>query len=100
MKKFSDFGLTPTIQGFSGEKIKIDRILNNQITVLDYKVENSKFDQKSYDKCLHMQIEFSGEKRVVFIGSRPLIETIEQIPKSEFPFTTKIIRENGRFEFT
>ena len=99
MKKFSDFNLKPTIQGFTGEKIKVDRILNAEITVLDHKVEPSKID-KAYDKCLHLQIEFGGEKRVVFIGSKVLIDIIEQIPKSEFPFTTKIIRENGRYEFT
>ncbi len=99
MKKFSDFGLTPTIQGFTGEKIKTDRVLNNEITVLDFKVEQSKIE-KAYDRCLHLQIQFQGEKRVMFIGSKILIDVIERIPKSEFPFTTKIIRENGRYEFT
>lgn len=99
MRKFKDFGLTPNIQGFVGDKIKVEKIVNVLVTVLDYKIEPSKYE-KGYDKCLHLQIELRGEKRVVFIGAKRLIETIEQIPRAEFPFETTIVRDNNWYEFT
>jgi hypothetical protein len=99
MKSFKDFGIKSSPQNFVGDKIKIDRILNRQIVVHDYKVEDSKF-KKGYDKCLYMQITLEETKYVVFIGSRSLVEMIEQVPKENFPFTATIVRENQRFEFT
>lgn len=99
MKQFKDFGIKPTLQSLVGEKIKIDRILNREITVYDYRLEDSKFG-KNNSKCLYMQIGVGEEKRVVFTGSKALIETIEQVPKNEFPFVTTITKENERFEFT
>ena len=33
-------------------------------------------------------------------GSAFLINAINQIPREQFPFTTTIIEENGRFIFT
>ena len=96
MKNFSEFGLKTSIQKFTGEKIKITKILNKKITVHDYKMEDSKYE----GKCLFMQITHDEEKRVVFTGAKGLIEMIEQIPKGEFPFATTIIEEDERYLFT
>jgi hypothetical protein len=99
MKKFSELGVTSNIQTFTGEKIKPSKILNRKITVLDYKIEDSKFG-KNNEKCLYLQIELDGEKRVVFTGSVVLAETIQKIAKTDFPFSTVIVKENERYEFT
>lgn len=99
MKQFKDFGIKPSLQSLTGDKIKIERILNRTITVTDYRIEDSKYNNGNA-KCLYMQIEVDNTKRVVFSGSKVLIELIEQVPKNEFPFITIIVKENERFEFT
>src|SRR5205809_1348577 len=99
MKRFSEFGIKPTLKTLVGDKIKIDRILNKEITVTDYRIENSKYE-KGNGKCLYMQIELNNNKHVVFTGSTVLMQLIEQVPKSDFPFQTTIIKDNDHFEFT
>ncbi len=89
----------PQSKSFEGDKIKIDRILNKQITVEAYKIEVSKYD-KGTGKCLYIQVLVDGSKRVLFTGSANLMDMINQVPKDKFPFKTTIIKENERFEFT
>lgn len=97
MKTFKELGITTNQKGFTGDKIKISKVLNRQIIVLGYKIENSKFND---GKCLHMQISLGDTKHIVFTGSKHLQELIGQVAKGDFPFTTTIIEENDRFEFT
>jgi len=96
MKKFSDFGIKTNVNAFKGEKIKMERVLNREIVIHDYTISPSNFEGDR----LTLQIEVSNEMRVVFTGSKVLIDTIKQVPRSELPFTTTIIRENEYFEFT
>lgn len=60
MRNFNEFKLKPVVNGFIGEKIDINRILNREIIVEKYKVEDSKFKDKSYNKCLNLQIKIDG----------------------------------------
>lgn len=96
MKSFKEFGIKTNTQTFSGDKIKMSKILNREIAVLDYKVEASKFK----GECLYLQIQLNDTKHIVFTSSRNLRDAIEQVPKAGFPFKTTIIEENERFEFT
>jgi hypothetical protein len=96
MKQFKDFSIKPAQQGFIGDKIKITKVLNKKIAVHDYKVENSKYE----GECLHLQISIGETKHVLFTGSMVLMDAIEQIPKNELPFTTTIVQDNDRYEFT
>jgi hypothetical protein len=96
MKRFSDMGIAPELKGFVGDKIKLERILNREIIVHAFKIEESKFK----GSCLHMQIELKGEKHVVFTGSTVLMNIIKQVPAADFPFTATIIKTNDYFEFT
>jgi hypothetical protein len=101
MKRFDEFNIKAPEKGFIGDKIKIARILDREIIVLDFKIEDSKhFLDKGNGKCLHLQISINDEKHIVFTGSCGLIETIIQVPKEDFPFTTIIRKENDRFKFT
>ncbi len=100
MKNFKEFGIKPQIQGLIGEKIQIFKILNKEITITDFKIEDSKYKDKGSGKCLHLQIELNGNKHIVFTGSSVLMNTITQIPKDSFPFKSTIIKENDRYEFT
>jgi hypothetical protein len=99
MKKFKDFGIKTTLQSFTGDKIKMSKILNREISIHDFKLEDSKYGNGN-SKCLYMQIAIGDTKHVVFTASTVLIETIQKVPKTEFPFITTIIEENERFEFT
>lgn len=99
MKRFKDFGIKPSEQGFSGDKIKIIRILNREIIIHKYCIKDSNFE-KGNGKCLYIQIEIGEIKHVVFTGSKILMDMIQKVPHSDFPFLTTIIKENERYEFT
>jgi hypothetical protein len=101
MNRFDQFGIKPTLKGFEGDKIKIKKILDKEIIVYAFKIEDSKvFKNIGSGKCLHLQISFNNEKHIIFTSSSGLIDAIERIPESGFPFTTKIIQDNERFIFT
>lgn len=93
-------GITPTIKNFTGDKIKIDRVVNREITVHAFKMEPSKFTEKGNGKRLDLQISLSGTMHVVFSGSVVLMEMIEKVPKDDFPFITTIEKINDHYEFT
>ncbi len=98
MNNFKDFNIKPKINAFVGDKIKVKNLLNVAILILDFKVEPSK--QKIGTQLLTLQIEKSGDKRIVFTGSTVLIDQINQVPKSNFPFVTTIKGDNDYYEFT
>jgi len=68
-----------------------------EIIVVDYRIEKSKVNAGD---CLHMQIKMNGNDQVIFTGSTTLISMIQQIPKDKFPFTTIIVRNDRRVEFS
>lgn len=99
MKAFSEFNIKPTNKGLVGEKISINKVLNIDIVVEAFKEADSKFEGKG--KCLHLQILLQGQQRVVFIGSKGLLDQINQVPSNGFPFKTKIIKDDSqRLSFT
>lgn len=99
MNLFNQFGIAPTEKGFTGDKIKINRILNREIIVKDFKIEPSKFTEGSGKRlCIHL--ELNGIEHIIFTGSVVLMETIERVPRNGFPFKTTIINNNDRYEFT
>lgn len=98
MTAFKDLGIKAELSTFTGDKIKIDRLLNAEISVLAYKIEDSKV--KPGTKLLILQIEKSGVKHVLFTGSTILMQMIKQVTEDKFPFTTIIIKESEHLEFT
>jgi len=100
MQAFSDFNIKPKASGLQGDKIKIERLYNREITVLTHQIEDSKFADKGSGKCLYLQIELNGTKHVVFTGSKSLMDLISSVPKDGFPFKTIIVKENERIIFT
>lgn len=96
---FKDFGIKSNVKSFEGDKIKIDRILNKQVVVHAFKIEQSKYE-KGTGKCLSIQLAVDNSKRVLFTGSSNLMDMIQQVPQEKFPFHTTIVKENERYEFT
>jgi len=100
MKSFSELGITSTRQTFSGEKIEISNVLNIEIIINQFKIEPSKYPEKSNGKRLDISINHEGKERVIWTGSVILQEMIQQVNKEDFPFKTKIIKENKGYKFT
>lgn len=97
MTNFSDLDIKVG-KAFVGDKINIDRLLNIPIQVLDYSIEDSKKNPGT--KCLHMQILFENQKRVVFIGAKVLMAQIQQTKPENFPLDTTIKKPGMSFMFT
>ena len=103
MNTFSQFNIKIESQAFEGDKIKMLKILNREIVVHHFKLEDSKvksFQEKGTGKCLHLQISINNQKHVDFTSSTGLIEVIQKVPETGFPFTTTIVEENDRYNFT
>lgn len=100
MNKFKDFNISTTTKSFTGDKIKISKVMNREIVVYDYRIEPSKIFKEKDGKCLYLQIGIGDARHVVFTSASGLIEAIQKVPKSNFPFTTTIVEENERFIFT
>lgn len=97
MKNFKDLGITVERKGFVGDKIKISKVLNREIVVYDFKIEPSKHTERRLD----LQISVDNTKHVIFTGSKFLIEMIQQVPKTAFPFRTTIKEDdNEAYYFT
>ncbi len=79
----------------------MSKILNKQIVVHAYKIEDSKvFRDRGTGKCLHLQISLNNDKHVVFTSSSGLISEIQQVDPGDFPFMATIIQEDERFIFS
>lgn len=99
-KKFSDLGIKSVTTKFVGEKIRLAKVLNTEITVHAFRIEPSKYPDKGSSNCLWLQISVDGKKYVAFSIAKLLMETIQKVPINDFPFTTKIINDNEVYEFT
>ncbi|MFO7864384.1 MAG: hypothetical protein R6U85_10315 [Salinivirgaceae bacterium] len=99
MKKFSDLNIKPT-RAFVGEKISISKVLNKKMAVLNSRIDDSKFTKNKSGKCLALQIEIDGSKRVLFSGSEVLMQQIAQVSDENYPFETEIVKQGEHFEFT
>ncbi len=100
MNDFKDLGITVETKGFTGDKMKIERILNREIIVEDYKIEPSKFIEKGLTNRLCIQFKIGESQHILFTSSIVLTETLKKISKDKFPFKTTIVRQDQRFEFT
>lgn len=99
VKNFSDFKIRPKNDHFTGDKIKMLKILNQNIIVHGFRILPSKFENSNSETVMHMQLEFKDEKHILFTGSRILADMIGQVPEDGFPFKTKIIKEGESFVF-
>lgn len=100
MTKFNELGIKPTMPVFTGDKIKLIKILNQEIIVHRYKIEDSKYPEKGNGKRLVLQLEYKESQYILFSGSVTLMDMIKQVPDDKFPLTTTIIKNSERPEFT
>lgn len=100
IKQFKDFGISVVHKSFTGDKISIDEVLNQPITVYEHVIKESRFKDKGNGKCLYMQITYLNKKRVLFTGSANLMDMIIKVDKQNYPFITVIKKENKQLLFT
>lgn len=98
MNHFKDFNIKPKLPAFSGDKIKIDRVLNTEITIKAFKITDS--TAKPGTKVMTLQITKGDTDHIIFTGSAILMDMIQQVPPENFPFKTTIIKESEHLEFT
>lgn len=100
MRKFSELGIVNNCQPFTGEKIKMAKILNKEIVIHNFRIEDSKYPKNKSGKCLYLQIELDQVKYVVFTGSDVLINTIKEVQPDQLPFSSTIIQEGECYLFS
>jgi hypothetical protein len=101
MTNFKDLGIAaPPSSAMVGEKIKISKVLNREITVHAFSTKPSKFMDKGSGTCLNLQIAVDGDKRVIFTSSTVLLDQVKRVPEDKFPFKTKIVQKDEAYEFT
>lgn len=96
MKSFSDFRIEPEKKGITGDKIKIDRVLNVPIVIHHYQIVPSKFEGQRVD----MQIEKDKVLYLLWSSSKTLMDMIKKVPQDGFPFQATIVKRDERFIFT
>lgn len=95
-KPFKQLGIKPKIESFSGDKIKIEKVLNQEIIIHKFKIVPSKFEGERLD----MQIEFKNENRFLWTPAKYLIQTIQLINPEDFPIKTTIVKIDEHLEFS
>jgi len=89
MKKFADFA--QEARPLDGEKVKIESILNVEITIIGYGIKKSRYDKNFSGKYLTVQFEQDGQRKVFFTGSDVLIEQFEKYG-DQIPFVATVKR--------
>lgn len=91
MKRFSDFSKEQEV--LDGDKVKLDSILNQEITIIGYSVKKSQYEKNKSGDYLTVQFEMNGEKQIFFTGSDVLIDQLNRY-REEIPFITTIKKIN------
>jgi hypothetical protein len=79
--------------------MKIEEVLNREITILGCKIRSSKYDKSNSPRCLTLQFELDGNRHVLFSGSSILTEQIEKY-EGEVPFLTVIKKIDKYYTFS
>lgn len=96
MKRFSDFAKDNL--PLDGSKLKIDEVLNRELIVIGYKINDSRYSKSNAPKCLKLHFELDGQRHILFTGSSILCEQIE-LYKDEIPFITTIKKIDKYYSF-
>lgn len=97
MKRFSDFAADNNVM--TGDKIKIEEVLDKEIEVIGYKIGVSKYPKQPDSKVLTLHFKLGGVSRILFTGSNVLMEQCGKY-ESEMPFRTRIEKVNKFYTFT
>ena len=91
-EKFSDFAQSR--MPMPGTKKRIGQIIDQEITIVDFRIMDSK--QRQNSKCLQIQFILGDEVCVAFTGSVVLLDQV-RFSKDKIPFKTKINKNDNYF---
>ncbi len=93
MRRFSDFA-TEEAQ-LDGEKLKLDDLLDQEIKLTGFRIQDSKYSKNKSGKYATVQFikENEGTKNVFFTGSDILIEQLDKY-KDQLPFVATVKKIN------
>lgn len=101
MHRFSDFAKED--KPLEGQKRKVDEVLNQEICVLDARINDSKYAEEGGDRKRCATIQFTrgdhDELCVCFTGSTVLINQIEKY-REYLPFTATIRKVDRYYTFS
>lgn len=85
MERFGDF-VDNDEKPFSGDKVRLNDLINKELIILRYKVRPSKYKDKS-DRCATVQFKYdeNGEEKIFFTGSSVIISQLEKY-NEKLPF--------------
>ena len=92
--RFGDF--SEEVGPLEGKKKKIDDILNIEILITGYRINDSKFKEKTY---ITIQYKNGDEEYITFTGSEVLQKQIEKY-KEKIPFFATIKKINKYYTLT
>ena len=96
-KRFSEFSREN--MPLEGSKLKLDDVVNREITVIDYRVKDSHYKKENCEKFLTLQFKMDDKIYMMFTGSNVLRDQIDKY-KSELPFITVIKKIDRYYTFT
>lgn len=99
MHRFSDFAQEDE-KPLDGEKVKLDSVLNKEISIIGYKIRPSKYKDRN-SLCATVQFSFGekGERKIFFTGSEVLIGMLKKYER-EIPFLTVIEKIDKYYTFS
>lgn len=100
IKSFKSLNVPLPSIGFEGTKIDIQNLIDRDIVLHDFKIQDSKFPKPGKEKCLHLQVAIGEIKYVSFTPTIRLIKQVAGIEKEQLPITTKIIRAGKSLQFS
>lgn len=91
--------VVPETTTLDGDKMPIEEILNVPITVIEWRIDKSKFlDHGANTERLTLQFILNDERRITFTGSAVLIQQIREFEKRSTSRTFRtIIRKINKF---
>jgi predicted ABC-class ATPase len=96
-KRFSEFAREN--MPLEGSKLKLDEVVNREITVTDYRIKDSRYKKESAPRCLTLQFKLEEKVYILFTGSNVLVDQIDKY-KAEIPFITTIKKIDKYYTFT
>jgi len=96
-KRFSDFATELPV--LDGDKVKLDTILNQEIEIVGYCINDSNYSKNKSGKYLTLQIKIEHEVKILFTGSDVLIKQVEKYA-DEIPFSATIKKINRYYTFS
>lgn len=99
MHRFHDFAQED--QPLDGEKMRVEDILNREISILNARISESKYakENENRKRVATIQFEIGGKTYVAFTGSGVLIKQIEKY-RDRIPFITTIRKINRYYTFS